>query len=75
MNPCETSSVSPEHCLIIDGLCVRAKLLVNGGSIVSERDRTHVTYYHVELERHGILLAENTPAESYLDTGNRSMFE
>ncbi len=67
--------LSPEHCLIIDGLCVPVKLLVNGGSIVSERDRAQVTYYHVELEQHGILLAENAPAESYLDTGNRSVFD
>jgi hypothetical protein len=66
--------VSPEHCLIIDGLCVSAKRLVNGASIVSERDHTPFTYYHIELERHGILLAENTPAESYLDTGNRGWF-
>ncbi len=67
--------VSPEHCLIIDGLCVPAKLLVNGGSIVSERDHAPFTYYHIELEKRGILLAENTPAESYLDTGNRSLFD
>jgi hypothetical protein len=67
--------VSPEHCLILDGLCVPAKLMVNGGSIFSERDHAPFTYYHIELERHGILLAENTPAESYLDTGNRSGFD
>jgi len=67
--------VSPEHCLILDGFCVPAKLLVNGGSIFSERDHAPFTYYHLELERHGIVLAENTPAESYLDTGNRSLFD
>lgn len=67
--------LSPEHCLILDGLCVPAKLLVNGGSIFSERDHAPFTYYHIELERHGILLAENTPAESYLDTGNRGAFD
>jgi hypothetical protein len=67
--------LSPEHSLIIDGLCVPVKLLVNGGSITSERDHTPFTYYHIELERHGILLAENLPAESYLDTGNRSWFD
>ena len=48
---------------------------MNGGSIVSERDHPPFTYYHLELEKHGILLAENTPAESYLDTGNRSLFD
>jgi hypothetical protein len=67
--------VSPEHCLIIDGLCVPSKLLVNGGSIVSERDLPPFTYYHIELDRHGVLTAENTPTESYLDTGNRSLFD
>jgi hypothetical protein len=67
--------LSPEHCLFLDGRCVPAKLLVNGGSIFSERDHAPFTYYHIELERHGILLAENTPAESYLDTGNRGEFD
>ena len=67
--------VSPEHCLVIEGRCVPAKLLVNGGSIVSERNHEPFTYYHLELERHGILIAANTPAESYLDTGNRLMFD
>jgi Hint domain len=67
--------VSPEHSLIIDGLCVPAKLLVNGGSIVNERGHRPFTYHHVELEKHGIIQAENLPTESYLDTGNRSQFD
>jgi collagen type I/II/III/V/XI/XXIV/XXVII alpha len=33
-----------------------------------------VTYFHVELPRHDVLLAEGLAAESYLDTGNRSVF-
>ena len=33
-----------------------------------------VTYYHLELERHDVLLAEGLPVESYLDTGNRDAF-
>jgi Hint domain len=73
--PIRALYLSPEHCLIIDGLCVPAKFLVNGGTITSERDHAPFTYYHIELERHGILIAENTPAESYLDTGNRSLFD
>ena len=73
--PARDLFLSPEHCLIIEGRCVSAKLLVNGGSIVSERDHARFTYYHIELQSHGILLAENAPAESYLDTGNRSLFD
>jgi hypothetical protein len=34
-----------------------------------------VTFHHVELASHSILLAEGMPCESYLDTGNRAMFE
>jgi hypothetical protein len=34
-----------------------------------------VTYYHIEFSEHAVLLAENAPAESYLDTGNRAAFE
>jgi serralysin len=30
-----------------------------------------VTYYHIKLDRHDLLLAEGLPAESYLDTGDR----
>ncbi len=33
-----------------------------------------MTYYHVELPAHGVLLAEGLPAESYLDTGDRTNF-
>ena len=67
--------VSPEHCLIISGRCVPAKLLVNGGLIVREYWQQPFIYYHLELARHGILIAEGAAAESYLDTGNRSSFD
>jgi hypothetical protein len=34
-----------------------------------------VTYYHVELPRHDVILAEGLPAESYLDIDDRSNFD
>jgi len=67
--------VSPEHCLILNGKCVPVKLLINGGSIVRDFPAEPFSYYHLELDRHGILLAEGAEAESYLDTGNRTMFD
>jgi hypothetical protein len=67
--------VSPDHAIYIRGGLIPAKLLVNGGSIAQERGWTSVTYYHVELARHAIILAEGLPVESYLDTGNRGAFE
>jgi hypothetical protein len=34
-----------------------------------------VTYHHVELEQHDIVLAEGMATESFLDTGSKHMFE
>ncbi len=65
--------VSPDHALFLDGVLVPAGLLVDGARIRQERVDL-VEYVHVELTRHGILLAEGAPAESYLDTGNRQTF-
>jgi hypothetical protein len=67
--------VSPEHCMIVDGHCVPAKLLVNGSTIAREYPQTPFVYYHVELEQHSILIADGAEAESYLDTGNRAWFD
>jgi antigen 43 len=66
--------VTSEHCLLTEGHLIPARMLVNGGSITIAREITDFTYYHVELAQHAILLAEGLPAESYLDTGNRSNF-
>ena len=47
--------------------------LINDATIRQE-DRGRIVYWHVELDRHDVLLAEGLPAESYLDTGNRGFF-
>ena len=72
--PSRTLRVSPDHALFVDGKLISARLLINGASIVSETECQSVTYHHVELDEHDILLAEGMPAESYLDTGNRAIF-
>ncbi len=65
--------LSPEHALLIDDVLVPVRLLVNGRTIVQE-DVERVEYFHVELDRHDAILAEGAAAETYVDTGNRSMF-
>jgi hypothetical protein len=67
--------VSPDHCLALSGCLVRAYRLVNGTSIVQERDRADVEYFHLELPAHALLLAEGVAAESYLDEGARGFFD
>jgi Hint domain len=67
--------VSPEHAIFVAGVLVPARLLINGATIVREQSMREVRYFHVELERHAVLLSENLPTESYLDTGNRVFFQ
>ena len=66
--------LSPEHCVFVDGKLIPIRLLVNNMTIVQECAACRVHYYHVEMPRHSLLLAEGLPAESYLDTGNRAFF-
>jgi hypothetical protein len=66
--------VSPDHALYLDGNLIPAKVLTNGFTI-RQLNRSHVTYYHIELARHEVIFAEGAPAETYLETGNRGAFE
>jgi collagen type I/II/III/V/XI/XXIV/XXVII alpha len=67
--------LSPSHAVYVDGALIEVFRLVNGVSVVRERATNHVTYHHIELEAHDIVLAEGLASESFLDTGNRDMFE
>ena len=50
--------------------------MVNGTSIVRENDVPEVfTYYHVEADDHALILAENTPAETFVDNVDRLNFD
>jgi hypothetical protein len=71
--PCRDLWLSPDHAVFIDDVLIPIKLLINGTTI-AQVPVDEVTYYHVELQRHAVILAEGLPAESYLDTGDRSNF-
>jgi hypothetical protein len=62
--------LSPEHAVFAEGVMIPVHALVNGATI-RQVAVEQVSYYHVELPQHDVLLAEGLPAESYLDTGNR----
>ena len=65
--------LSPDHAVFVGGLLIPIRYLVNGTG-VRQHACSRVTYFHVELEHHDIVLAEGLPAETYLDTGNRAAF-
>ena len=55
------------------GALIPIRYLINGATIVRHAV-DDVIYWHVELDRHEVILAEGLPCESYLDTGNRGDF-
>jgi hypothetical protein len=73
--PHRTLWLSPDHAVFLadQAALVPIRYLLNG-STVAQVPMAEVTYWHVELDRHAVLLADGLPAESYLDTGNRAGF-
>ena len=75
--PARDLYVSPGHSICLD-LCgevlVTAASLINGATI-AQVETEEVSYWHVELDSHDILLANNLPAESYLAMENRGFFD
>lgn len=72
--PSRPLTVSPLHAIFSAGVLAAAVLLVNGATVRRDSSRFAVTYYHVELACHAVIYAENLPAETYRDDGNRDRF-
>lgn len=65
--------LSPDYAVFVAGVLIPVRYLTNGTTIAQEpRDR--VEYWHVELARHDVLLADGLPCESFLDSGTRAAF-
>ncbi len=65
--------LSPDHAVFVEDVLIPIRHLINGTSI-EQVPMDDVTYYHVALAEHDVLLAERLPAESYLDLGDRANF-
>lgn len=70
--------LSANHGMIMGGHLVNAGAMVNGSTIrfvaLSDMPATF-TYYHVETEAHDEILANGTPAETFVDYVTRKGFD
>lgn len=66
--------LSPDHSIFADDILVPIRCLLNGTTI-TQLEVPSVSYYHVELASHQVLLANGLDAESYLDTNSRREFD
>jgi len=65
--------LSPDHAVYVNGVLIPIKHLVNG-STIAQVPTDQVTYHHLELPAHDVLLAEGLPAESFLDLRDGSNY-
>jgi hypothetical protein len=65
--------LSPDHALLVNDVLIPVRHLMNGVTILQE-DVDRVSYWHVELDHHDVILAAGLAAETFLDTGNRAAF-
>jgi hypothetical protein len=59
--------LSPGHAVLIDGVLIMVKELVNGASIAPAlpNDMEEIEYFHLVLASHKVILAEGAPAETF----------
>ena len=55
--------VSPQHALYLDEVLIPARCLING-STIAQKPVSVIEYFHIELPRHDLLLAEGLPTQS-----------
>jgi len=67
--------LSPDHSIVLDDCLIMAKDLINNVSIIQLTDIDIIEYFHIELDSHDIIFAENCLVESFLDDNCRERFE
>ncbi|GJD66646.1 hypothetical protein MPEAHAMD_6844 [Methylobacterium frigidaeris] len=72
--PARDLHVSPRHAMFLDGCLIPAAHLVNGTTITKVEHLDSLTYWHIELDSHDVLVAEGAPSESFVDDNSRGIF-
>jgi hypothetical protein len=73
--PHQDLHITQGHALFLDSVLIPVEFLVNHRTILWNDHQRTVSFYHIELGTHDVLLANGAPAESYRDDGNRWLFQ
>ncbi len=65
--------LSPDHAVCLSEVLIAIQYLING-STITQMQVDQLTYYHLELLRHDVVLAQGLPAESFLDLKDGSNY-
>lgn len=72
--PERSVSVSPGHAIFFRDHLIPAEALVNGETVVRNKQVESIVYYHVLLEKHGVVFSEGLATESYIPSDNIETF-
>lgn len=63
--------LSAKHALLVDGVLIRSEALINGRTITrcTDIETDLLSYFHIELDTHAIVIANGVAAESFLAPG------
>jgi glycosyltransferase involved in cell wall biosynthesis len=67
--------LSPLHAIEIAGVLVPVGGLVNDVSIITCSNMKRIEYIHLHTEQHDVVLAHNTPSETFIDLDSIKMFD
>ena len=62
-----------DHAVFVEDVLIPVRHLVNGDT-VQQVEVDAITYYHIETERHELVLAEGLATETYFETGKSGGF-
>jgi hypothetical protein len=68
--------LSPEHALLVDGVLIPVKYLINGSSIAIDNDAKKseaIEYFSIELDTHQVIFAEGAAVETFRYTGGHQI--
>lgn len=72
--PTSDLALSADHALLVGGLLIPASILCN--DVIGRSDPGNsLSYFHIETDRHEIILAAGVAVETFIDVHNRAGFD